>query len=176
MREIELKFRVNDYDKLMDKLKSLGCEIGELIEQSDSVYVGDLNHVESVKDSIWLRVRKENDRVELNVKKQSAKIQESKEVEFGVDSYEKANEFLEVLGYKKWVTVNKRRRYSKYLDYNLCIDEVERLGSFIEVELLVSEDDKKDYLEDIKSVAETLGLDKNDIVNSHYDTMISELD
>ncbi len=98
------------------------------------------------------------------------------EMELGVDSYEKANKFFVVLGYKKWVEVNKKRRYSKYKQYNLCIDEVERLGSFIEIELLVDENDKNDYIEELKNVAEYLGLNKEDIVYSHYDTMISELD
>lgn len=176
MREIELKFRVEDTEKLISKLKSLGCKIENVIEQSDTIYVSDLSNVESKEGAIWLRVRKENNHIELNFKKQSTKIQESQEIEFGVDSYEKANKFLEALGYPKWVIVNKKRRYSKYLDYNLCIDEVERLGTFFEIELLVEENDKNDYIEKLKSVAETLGLNKNDIINSHYDTMISEID
>ncbi|MDE5548915.1 MAG: MMPL family transporter, partial [Clostridia bacterium] len=81
--------------------------LGTIISQNDTIYVSDLNHVESVEGSIWLRVRQENDKTELNFKKQSARIQESKEIEFGVDSYEKANQFLEALGYQKWVVVNK---------------------------------------------------------------------
>lgn len=176
MREIELKFRVKDLENLIDKLKSLGCEIGEVISQNDTIYVTDLNNVESTEGSIWLRVRKENEKTELNFKKQSARIQESQEIEFGVDSYEKANQFLEVLGYQKWVVVNKKRRYSKYLEYNLCIDVVERLGSFLEIELLVEENDTKDYIPELLEVAKKFQLFENDIVNSHYDTMISLLD
>lgn len=140
MREIELKFKIKDKDKLLNRLDNLDCKMGELIEQKDIIYVNDLNNIESVEGSVWLRLRKEQDNIELNYKKQSSRKQESKEIEFGVDSYEKAKQFLEELGYKKWVEVNKKRRYFKYLNYNLCIDEVERLGFFIEIELLV---DKK---------------------------------
>lgn len=93
MREIELKFRVNDKEKLMNKLKSLGCKMGDVLEQNDAIYVSNLDDTESKEGSIWLRVRKENERTELNFKKQSSKLQESREIEFGVDSYEKANDF-----------------------------------------------------------------------------------
>lgn len=176
MREIELKFKVEDRNGLLDKLKDMNCEISEIFSQNDTIYVSDLTHVESVEGSIWLRVRKENEKVELNLKKQSAKIQESKEIEFEVSSYEKANQLLETLGYQKWVVVNKKRRYSKYLNYNLCIDEVERLGTFLEIELLVEEEDKKDYIPDLLEVAKLFQLTESDIVNSHYDTMISKLE
>ena len=176
MREIELKFKIKDKDELLNRLDSLDCKIGELIEQKDTIYVNDLNNIESLEGSVWLRVRKEQDNIELNYKKQSSKKQESKEIEFGLDSYEKAKHFLEELGYKKWVEVNKKRRYSKYLKYNLCIDEVEGLGFFIEIELLVDEKDKNDYIDELMSVAKVLELDKQDIINSHYDTMIYELD
>lgn len=176
MREIELKFRVNDKAKLMNKLKGLGCKMSDVLEQNDTIYVSNLDDTESKEGSIWLRVRKENERIELNFKKQSSKLQESMEIEFGVESYEKANAFLEALGYQKWVVVNKRRIYTKYLKYNLCFDEVERLGSFIEIELVVPDDDTKDYMEDLLKVAKELGLKEKDIINSHYDTMISELD
>lgn len=175
MREIELKFKIKEYDKLLEKLQNLGCNIEEPIIQNDTIYIKDLENIESKEGSIWLRVRKENDKVEMNYKKQSANISESQEIEFEVGSYEKAKEFLEALGYQKWVVVNKKRCYSKYFHYNLCIDEVERLGHFIEIELLVEDNDVKDYMSDLYAIAKELGLEKEDVISSHYDTMIAEL-
>lgn len=176
MREIELKLRVRNLEDLLLKIKKMDCEIGSPIFQNDTIYISDLKNTKSNEESVWLRIRKENEKIELNYKKQSAFLEESQEIEFEVNSYEKAKEFLEALGYKKWVEVNKKRCYSKYLNYNLCIDEVERLGSFIEIEIVVEENDTKNYIEDLLSVAEELGLNKEDIVKSHYDTMISQLD
>lgn len=176
MREIELKFKVNDKEKLFSKLKNLNCEIKEPLYQNDTIYVNNLDNTESVEGSIWLRVRKENDKVELNLKKQSKQLEESKEIEFEVNSYEKANDFLETLGYKKWVVVNKTRFFAKYKKYNLCIDEVERLGSFIEIEILIDDNDKNDYINELLNIAKELELSEEDIVKSHYDTMISLLD
>lgn len=177
MREIELKFKVDNLDNFIEKLKSLGCEISDYINQADTIYVENLDNTDSIEGSVWLRVRKVNDKIEMNYKKQSSKKSESQEIEFGVDDYEKANSFLKALGYNEWVRVNKRRRYSKYENANICIDEVERLGSFVEIEYLIDENDKStNYEEELLKIAEYLGIDTEEIVNSHYDTMISELE
>ena len=175
MREIELKFKVENKDKIISFLENNNCEISNVVCQYDTIYVGDLNNVESVEGSVWLRVRKTDDVVELNYKKQSAKKMESQEIEFEVNSYEKANSFLKALGFKEWVQVNKKRQHSKYNDYNICIDEVERLGTFVEIELLIDEDNDIDYEEMLLGVAKEMGIDTNNRINSHYDTMISEL-
>ena len=175
MREIELKFKVDNLDVLINKLKEEQCEISAVKMQNDTIYVQDLNDTKSKEGSVWLRVRKENDKIELNYKKQSKKKMESEEIEFEVSSYELANQFLKALGYLPWVEVNKKRRYSKYKEYNICIDEVERLGSFIELEILVDKDNKEDYELALLEVAKKLGINPDKRINSHYDTMISEL-
>lgn len=175
MREIELKFKIENIESILTFLEKQGCEISPMNYQYDTIYVKDLNHVESTEGSIWLRVRKTNDKIELNYKKQSAKKMESEEIEFEVSSYEKANSFLKALGFQEWVQVNKKRRYTKYQDYNICIDEVERLGTFIEIELLIEEQTNEDYEEKILNVAKEMGIDILNRINSHYDTMVSEL-
>ena len=175
MREIELKFKVDNLDALINKLKEEQCEISTVKMQNDTIYVQNLDDIESKEGSVWLRVRKENDKIELNYKKQSKKKMESEEIEFEVSSYELANQFLKALGYLPWVEVNKKRRYSKYKEYNICIDEVERLGSFIELEILVDKDNKEDYELALLEVAKKLGINPDKRINSHYDTMISEL-
>lgn len=175
MREIELKFKVDNLDKIINYLESINCKLSTTIVQNDSIFVENLNNTESTEGSVWLRIRKTNDKIELNYKKQSAKKMESEEIEFEVNSYEKANDFLKALGFKQWVEVNKKRRYTKYKDCNICIDQVERLGDFIELELLVESKDNYNYEEQLLSIAKELNIDVNNRINSHYDTMISEL-
>ena len=175
MREIELKFKVDNKDDVISFLENNGCTVSTPTCQWDTIYVSDLSNVESTEGSIFLRVRKTDDVVELNFKKQSAKKHESQEIEFEVGSYEKSNAFLKALGFKEWVQVNKKRQHSKYKDFNICIDEVERLGTFIEIELLVDEDNDGDYENMLLDVAKEMGIDTDHRINSHYDTMISEL-
>lgn len=176
MREIELKFQVDNFDKIESILKGKNEELSEEYHQSDTIYVSDLSDTESKKGSLWLRVRKVNDKIEMNLKKQSSKKMESEEIEFEVSDYDLANRFLKTLGYQEWVSVNKIRRYSKYENVNICMDKVERLGCFIELELLIDENDNKDYESVLLDYASKLGIDVSRRINSHYDTMISELD
>lgn len=175
MREIELKFQVDNFDKIESVLKSKNEELSEEYHQSDTIYVSDLSDTESKEGSLWLRVRKVNDKIEMNLKKQSAKKMESEEIEFEVSDYNLANRFLKTLGYQEWVTVNKVRRYSKYENVSICMDEVERLGYFIELELLIEDSDDLDYESVLLDYATKLGIDASRRINSHYDTMISEI-
>lgn len=176
MREIELKFQVDNFDEIIKILDYNKCKISKFQYQSDTIFIENLNKTESIEGTIWLRVRKIDDKCEMNVKKQSSKKSESQEIEFVVEDYNKACDFLKVLGYKEWVKVNKKRRYTKYMNANICLDEVEQLGSFVEIEIIVPDDDIKDnYDNDLEKIAINLGIDSKNIVNSHYDTMIHNL-
>lgn len=73
MREIELKFKVDNIDDIISFLEKSNCEISDTECQYDTIYVQNLDNVESTEGSVWLRVRKTNDKIELNYKKQSAK-------------------------------------------------------------------------------------------------------
>lgn len=171
MREIELKFQVDNFDEIIKILDYNKCKISKFQYQSDTIFIENLNKTESIEGTIWLRVRKIDDKCEMNVKKQS-----SKKSEFVVEDYNKACDFLKVLGYKEWVKVNKKRRYTKYMNANICLDEVKQLGSFVEIEIIVPDDDIKDnYDNDLEKIAINLGIDSKNIVNSHYDTMIHNL-
>lgn len=175
MREIEIKFKIENIESIISFLEKNKCKISKENIQNDTIYVRDTNKVKSIEGSVWLRIRENNNKIELNYKKQSAKSIESEEIEFEVSSYEKANSFLKALGFKEWVQVNKKRKYTKYKDYNICIDEVEKLGTFIEIELLTDKEDKNDYQQELLTIAQELGINPSSRINSHYDTMIAEL-
>lgn len=55
------------------------------------------------------------------------------------------------------------------------MDEVERLGFFVELELVIEEENDYDYEKQLLDLAKELGIDIDNRINSHYDTMISEL-
>ena len=175
MKEIEVKYQLEDRIKFLKKLEALGCEISEVNHQKDTIYVSDVNHIENTPGSIFLRVRKDNDKIELNAKKHEKVMQARTEVEFGVSSYSDANKFLELIGFQKWVEVSKKRVHTFYKDCNICIDEVDTLGSFVELEYVVDDKEEEEkVLEKIEEIAKEIGIDTKRVVNQYYDEMIAE--
>lgn len=177
MQEIEIKFKVDDLEKIKSNLLNLNCIFSKEKNQKDSVFVPDLNDTSNREGKMFIRVRSVNGKVEMNLKKQSDKIMQSKEIEFEASDFDRAYDFLKTLGLKEWVTVEKKRITTKYNKYNICIDEVKRLGSFVEIEIVTDEENKTEEFEkEILDIAMTIGIDINNRVNNFYDTMIHELD
>lgn len=176
MQEIEIKFKIDNREELTKKLLDLGCNFDKERIQKDTIFVHDLNHVESKEGSIFVRIREQNEKKILTLKKQSKVVMQNKEIEFEVSDTEKARDFLETLGMTEWVTVEKSRIETSYKKYNFCIDHVKRLGDFVEIEILSEEENKTEEFEkEILSLAESLNIDTNNRVNNFYDNMIHDL-
>lgn len=176
MQEIEIKFRVENLDNVKEKLNNLGCIFSKELNQKDTIFLPDLNNTESKEGSLFVRIRDVNGKVELNLKKQSAISFQAKEIEFGANDFDSAYDFLDTLGLKEWVTVEKKRTTTIYNKFNICIDSVKRLGNFVEIELLTNEENKsKQFEKEILGLANKLGINTQNRINSFYDTMIYEL-
>lgn len=176
MQEIEIKFKIDSRDELIKKLEELGCTFSKERIQKDTIFVSDLNHVESKEGSIFVRIREQNEKKILTLKKQSKVVMQNKEIEFEISDSVKARDFLETLGLVEWVTVEKSRLETSYKKYNFCMDRVKRLGDFVEIEILSEEENKTEEFEkEILSVAQSLNIDTNQRINNFYDNMIHDL-
>lgn len=84
----------------------------------------------------WIRVRKERERTTLTLKKviDSSSISGVQEFEITVDSYEKTNQLLEALGYKKRSVQENRREVWKVGDADVTIDTWPGIDPLVEVE------------------------------------------
>jgi len=76
-----------------------------------------------------------------------------------------------LLNYEQTVEVHKKRIKTSYKDYEICLDEVAGLGSFIEVEKMSDENGEK-VQKELFDFLKTLGVSKEDRVFNGYDTLI----
>jgi adenylate cyclase class 2 len=172
MREIEIKARVADKEALLAALESQGISLGETLKQHDVVYAqpGQLG---AEKDSIWLRVRTQNDTKHIfTLKKHMSNQMDSLEYEVTVDSESEIVAIMKALGYELFSDLTKHRRKAAYKDYEICYDELPELGAFIEIEKLCADDVDPDAVrEELWAVLRTLGITEVDEETVGYDVL-----
>ena len=96
----------------------------------------------------------------------------SDEYEFAVDDGNVARQMLTALGWQEVVTVDKIRLESKTEDYTICIDEVAKLGLFIELEILTENSaDVKNIQQQMCNFLKNLDIDGK-LWKIPYDTSI----
>ena len=87
----------------------------------------------------WMRLRQNGDKVELTVKyiysvAKEYNIDDVKEIEIKVDSFEEANKLVEEMGYYHKKLVEKKRTSYGYRNTNIEIDEWPLIPAYIEIE------------------------------------------
>ncbi len=176
MREIEVKLRVKDLTAVEQKLKEIGCVLTEPIRQEDTIYTkeGSTDEFEAAKRGhVALRIRRQDDGAIFTLKQQQTGETDNIEYETKVGDPEATHNILKLLGYAPQVEVKKMRRKGKLQGYEICLDEVESLGTFVELEKLTSEDaDPEKVKEELLQVLESLGLSRNDLMTRGYDTQV----
>ena len=107
-----------------------------------------------------LRLRKTDDKSVMTYKgpKLAGIMKTRIEEETGIDDFGKVREILLHLEFKEVLVVNKKRDVYKLNDITVCIDYVNGLGVFIELEIMSG---KRDWAEkELLSIADKLGLTK----------------
>jgi len=176
MREIEVKARLRDEADFLVAASKLGIEFGQAMTQADRTFLSDTPY----GDPAWniFRLRRQDDKTLFTLKfHASDRSRDNHEYETEVKDGDQIQKILERLGYKQDVYINKSRRITHYKDLELCLDEVERLGAFVEVEKLAADDADVDQIQDeLWSLLKSCGVAEEDRVHDGYDTLIRNLD
>ena len=170
--EIEVKAKINNLDNILLKLKELGCILSSPIIQDDYIYSKrEIDIYKNYDGSPILRVRVQKDKILFTLKKNRSNELDCIEKELEISDRGTMEDIFELLDYEKSVEVHKKRIKTNYKDYEICIDEVNDLGSYIEVEKM-SEEDGETVQGELFDFLQTLGVSKEDRVFQGYDTLI----
>jgi len=165
-QEIEVKFLIKDYERLINKIKNLGLVCArprthELNLRYDTPDQG------LVSASQVLRLRKD-DLARLTFKG-PGKLQEDvltrKEIEVVVSDFEATHRLLEALGYQVVLIYEKYRANYLIDTLILSLDETP-LGVFVELE--------GESPAQVKSAAKLLGLDWEQRINLSYSALLGQ--
>ncbi|NYT03569.1 MAG: class IV adenylate cyclase [Candidatus Methanofastidiosa archaeon] len=144
MLELEMKAKIDKYTRgRIDQILRMAEFLEERIE--DDVYFS--SPIRDFKETDEaLRIRYSGDKCILTYKGPKLdKISKSRE-EYEAFVSGEIEEILHKLGFKKVLSVRKKRKIYFYKDFTLSIDDVEELGEFLEVEL------KSENLQDVNRI------------------------
>jgi len=170
--ELEAKLAVDNLDELQVTLNVLGAEpIGRWLQTDRFFDFPDqrLKHADSA-----LRLREHSDLADgkchwsLTFKgpQKPGRYKKRTEIEFSVDRPQAAQAILEALGLEQFISYTKRRSSFRRHDCRIELDQLEDIGTFIEVE-------GPDHAT-ITDVLAELGLADRAVISKSYLAMIIE--
>lgn len=172
IKEIEVKAKVFSKEKVREYFTERGCIFSPLVTQHDRYFCnfgGDFAEWRPYTN--FLRIRKENEKVFLTLKQPQANELDVIEKTLVIHDEETATQLICLLGYHEAVSVKKERETTVYGEYTVCLDSVESLGDFIEIEY-IGEKDAEVVQKGEKDLLFEIGVIEEDVVILGYDTMI----
>lgn len=171
-KEIEVKARVHDKQALLQAFTNLGVTLNEPLTQRDTVYLHKENtDMKSAFGRRILRIREQGRKTILTLKIHQSNELDSIEEEIIVDDAETAKAIIEHLDFVPVTEITKTRQTGHYQDYELCLDSVEGLGDFVEVEIF-TDGDATVVQHELFDFLMTLGITKDDQETRGYDTLM----
>ena len=160
MREIELKYRVEDLETLLLALKSRGIELSEPVFQDDQAYApAGWQFGDSKLGVSFLRLRTVQGRHYFTLKQPACNAQDCLEFETQVSDRQAMHHAALHMGYRPTVRIAKTRRVATLEDCSLCIDEVDSVGEFLELERMAPDHaDAQAIQADLAAFVSSLGI------------------
>jgi adenylate cyclase, class 2 len=175
MKEIEVKAKIMDKKVLVQKLAALGCRLSEPSRQKDRIFVPNGLTVPVPNGTSVLRIREQDGKQIFTFKRPLTNQLDCIERELGIDGAEALAEIFGLLGFYESSRVSKQRQKGKYKDLEICVDTVEELGNYIEVEKLSEDADSEKVQRELFEFLKTLGVREEDRVHDGYDVLMYKL-
>jgi adenylate cyclase class 2 len=134
MLEIEIKARIDGPEEIEREIVKRGGSFKKEVLEEDTYF----NHPgrDFAKTDEALRLRKAEGKYFLTYKgpKVDSLTKTREELQIEISGWDDAVSILKALGFIEVLPVKKKRRYFSLASYEIMLDQVEGLGSFIEVE------------------------------------------
>lgn len=172
MKEVEVKARLRNKTEVQKQLEALGCKFSEPITQKDTIFALPGTPFPAGVGVNILRIREQNGKYIFTLKARLSTGLDKMEREVEVSDLNAAAAFTKALGFEEVITLNKTRQKANYQNWEICLDEVEDLGSFIEMEEMTKDGDSSQIQEQMFEFLKTLGIIDDDQEHYGYDVML----
>ena len=174
MQEIEVKSWVEKPEPFLAALKTAGIVLGDPVTQDDVIYVtGDWEFTRFMNDRNIIRIRQQNGTTIFTLKRPGVnELDTAIEEEVTVSDAKTLDRMLKLLEYRPILEVHKTRAKAQHQGMEICLDQVEGIGTFIEVERLVEQGDAEAIQEELFQFLESLDITRENRVTRGYDTLV----
>ena len=169
--EVEVKFLLSDGPaEVPSKLQQLGATPGEEIVQADHYFNHPVRDFAQTDEALRIRSVGDQNWVTWKGPKIGSRTKTRREIELplgdGTQTAEQLSEVLQILGFRSVTVVRKTRKQHELTRngrrFEIALDEVDELGTFLEVELMADEADLKSAQDAVLELARELGLSQTE--------------
>jgi len=173
--ESEVRFSVPNLQTVQSSLAHAGAKKTDTSLQIDTYYKEKGREREpDVPGSVIYRKRKRGEQAAFDVTRKVTSDVPGTWIETETrglpENFECVFDEIIARGFSSVLIISKRRVTYDLNGFEVCVDEIDGLGSFVEIEALNS----KDAPSDLASVAATLGLDWDERIEKGYVTLMKE--
>ena len=169
MIEVEVKARAPE--GMAERIAALGGELMAVESHQDLYFNSPLRDFRKSDEALRIRIKEEGARLTYKGPKIDRATKSRLELTVRIDDIQQMKEILGHLGFVLSAMVQKQRRKYSYQDVTLALDEVEGLGSYVEVEAQ-AEADIEEQRQKVLRVMNELGL--NESIRSSYLELLEE--
>ncbi|MDI6730089.1 MAG: class IV adenylate cyclase [Candidatus Altarchaeum sp.] len=167
MLEVEVKAKIKNPEKFEKKLTEINAKILKREIQEDVYF----NHPcrDFAKTDEALRIRKIGNETFLTYKGKRLDAETKTREEIEIKCGEEISEILTRLGFKVGANVKKSRIEYLFENLHICVDDVEQLGNFVEIEGKELKDKSK-----IFEILKIFEIEKSETLTKSYLELLTE--
>jgi adenylate cyclase class 2 len=175
MIEVEIKARITDPEAFEKALTALGFAKGPVVCEQDIYFNGNDRDFRKTDEALRIRTCRDmiTDAVINTLTYKGPKLgtesQTRRELEISIEGGSDMSLILSALGYTQVLEVSKHRQMFRQGKITACIDHVDSLGDYLELEKMI--DDQNDYPDAVGELYEwlsKLGLSNDSLTRYSY--------
>lgn len=181
MIEVEVKLPVFDRESTEQRLSSMGFIREKLVRETDIYFNNEIRDFRKTDEALRIRscdnLQTGESKAVITYKgpKLDNISMTRKELETEVGDADICGDILASVGFYPVFPVKKLRQYYYLETMTACVDQVEGLGDFLELEVIVSEEkDREEALSQIESLLEGMGRNMEETTRVSYLSMLQK--
>jgi len=172
-REIEVKYHVRDLAALESELHRRGVVLSHPVYQDDQAYAQDgWRYGMSKLGVAFARLRTQGGRHLFTLKRPTDNELACLEFETEVADRDQMHEAIQHMGFYPTVRIVKTRRSARLGELSLCLDDVEHIGTFLEIEKVIAPGQSGEAVQaELHAFALSLGVELERTTDT-YDSLV----